>query len=245
MNHLIHACEEMKKKNFTEFQDTKSIYQTHWLISQQYKLIACKNHKVGSTNIARVLYTLDHLSQQNDSNRIATDRARQIVDIGNGEKKRGNFDHFLKSSKKFVFVRDPVARLLSAYRSHRPSTLFANKSNIEISFKDYLKWSLAIPDKKANPHVVSFTRMCNPCRVNYDFIGLMDNYGADMMKILRSVGADEYVILPQQNRTGYGKNHTDQILKSYLKDIPKTIIQKVYEKYYWDYFLFGFPKPDF
>ena len=94
MTHLIHACEEMKKKNFTEFQDTKSIYQTHWLISQQYKLIACKNHKVGSTNIARVLYTLDHLSQQNDSNRIKTDRARQIVDIGNGEKRGGTLTTF-------------------------------------------------------------------------------------------------------------------------------------------------------
>ena len=66
-----------------------------------------------------------------------------------------------------------------------------------------------------------------------------------MKTILKSVGAAEHVTLPQRNQTGYGQNKSDEVLQAHLKDVPKSLIRKIYEKYYWDYFLFGFAKPDF
>ena len=238
--HLLRACDQMKRNNLTEFRDTNDIHQTRWLISSQYKLMACKNFKVGSTNIARILYTLDHLSERSDSNRIGKGRARQSVHLEN----TNQLEKIVRSYTKFLFVRDPLERILSAYNDNRPGGLFKNRIN-RISFGDYLEWLTTVPDKKVNPHVVSFTRMCNPCRIHYDFIGSMDTFETDMKNILRSVEADKLVVLPERNQTGYGQNKTAEKLQKYLKDVPKYVIQKVYEKFYWDYFLFGFPKPDF
>ena len=240
--HLVRACTEMKRDNITQYQNTRSVTGTEWLISDRFKLIACKKFKVGSTNIARVLYTLDHLSEQSNSSRISKGRARHQAKMDNKNKTTKEMVILLKSYTKFVFVRPPLERLLSAYRDHRPNGWFKQNT---MSFKTFLEKLISLPDNKMNPHIVSFTRMCNPCGVKYDFIGFMDNYETDMRNILRSVDADKYVILPSRNQTGYGQNHTDQILKSYLKDVPNSLIQKVYAKYYWDYFLFGFPRPDF
>ena len=234
----------MKAKNFTEFQDTNSLYSTRWMFSERFKLIACKNFKVGSTNIARVLTTLEHLPERtiSNSNKVGKGRARQSAKLETINKTEESLEILFKSYKKFMFVRDPLERLLSAYRDHRPGGWF--KAN-GITFKDYLEQLVRVPDRKINYHVVSFTRMCNPCRIKYDFIGLMDNYETDMRKILKSVGADKYVILPHRNQTGYGLNKSKGVLKAHLKDVPKSLIRKIYEKYYWDYFLFGFAKPDF
>ena len=240
--HLLHACEEMKRKNFTKFPDTLSFSKSEWLISERFKLIACKVFKVGSTNIARVLYTLDHLSEQTDSNKVSKGRARSTAILEKENKTEENLEILFKSYKKFMFVRDPLERLLSAYRDHRPPGWFKPNG---ITFKDYLEQLVTVPDRKMNFHMVSFTRMCNPCRLKYDFIGLTDSYEKDMGNILKSVGADKYVILPHRNQTGYGQNKSDEVLQAHLKDVPKSVIRKIYEKYYWDYFLFGFAKPDF
>ena len=231
----------MKRDNFTQYEDTKRITKTDWLISDRFKLIACKNFKVGSTNIARVLYTLDHLSGQHDANRIKGGRARHMAKLEN--KTLDKLNTLLNSYTKFMFIRDPLERLLSAYRDNRPNGWFRDKQN-KMRFRSFLEKLITIPDSEVNPHIVSFTRNCNPCRVKYDYIGSMDNYETDMGNILKSVGAKQYVILPHRNQTGYAQKETDDVLQLYLKDVPKYLIQKVYEKYYWDYFLFGFPKPD-
>ena len=232
----------MKANNFTQFQDTLSLSDGIWLISERFKLIACKVFKVGSTNIARVLYTLDHMSENTDSNKVKKGRARHnalMEKINNTEE---NFETQFNSYKKFMFVRDPLERLLSAYRDNRPSPWFKPYG---MTFKDYLEKILTIPDSEIDLHMVSFTRMCNPCRIEYDFIGLMDNYEGDMRKILKSVGADKLVTLPHRNQTGYRHNETNTVFQAHIKDVPKSIVKKIYQKYFWDYFLFGFAKLDF
>ena len=203
-HHLEYACAEMKKNNYTEYEDTNKITETDWLISDRFKLIACKNFKVGSTNIARVLYTLDHLQGQRDSNKIGMFKARNTAKMKN--KTPEKLDILFNSYTKFMFIRDPIERLLSAYRDDRPSVRYKQKHNLT-SFKLFLEHLIPIPDSKVNRHMVSFTRMCNPCRVKYDFIGSMDNYEADMGNILESVGANKYVILPHRNQTGYAQRN--------------------------------------
>ena len=152
------------------------------------------------------------------------------------------FETEFKSYKKIMFVRDPLERLLSGYRAKLPHGWF--KSN-EITFKDYLEKVEAIPDKLIDKHVVSFIRMCSPCKIKYDFIGFVDSYDEDMRTILNSVDAAKHLTLPERNQTGYSKSKSSEALQTYLKDVPKSLVRKIYGKYYWDYFLFGFTKPDF
>ena len=41
------------------------------------------------------------------------------------------------------------------------------------------------------------------------------------------------------------KSKSRETLQTYLKDLPKSLVKKIFEKYYWDYFPFDFTKPDF
>ena len=66
-----------------------------------------------------------------------------------------------------------------------------------------------------------------------------------MREILELVNASKYVILPERNQTGYLTEQSRDILQNYLKDVPKSIVKRIYEKYYWDYFLFDFNTPDY
>ena len=203
-------------------------------VSEKFKLIACKLEKVGSTNIARVLYALDHLSTYNNSNKILQPQGR----------KQGFLEktNEIRTYTKFMFVRDPLERLLSAYRDRKPKAFFAISQRI--SFRKYLEALLSRPEKKLNKHVTSFNSRCQPCVIKYDFIGLLENFEPDMKTILRSVGADNAIILPKRSQTGYQKENSAEVLKQYLADVPKITIQKIYERYYLDYYLFGFKKPE-
>ena len=197
--------------------------------------------KAGTTNIGRTLYALDHLDEYTDANKV-----NKHVSIGSRYRKmyedKASFEADFKSYTKFMFVREPIERLLSAYKSHNPGSMFRHHN---YTFQAFLEKIAATPHENTNVHHYSYSRMCSPCRIKFDFIGSVDNFNEDMNKILQSVGADKYITLPKPNETGYSPQKTTETLQKILKDIPKSLIRKVYEKYYWDYFLFGFAKPDF
>ena len=114
-----------------------------------------------------------------------------------------------------------------------------------VNFANFLEKVLAIPDDMTDLHLVLFTRMCKPCSITYDFIGTVDNYDDDMRRILKSVNATKYISIPKRNLTAYRTKKSSEVLQTYLKDVPKSLVRRIYERYYWDYFLFGFTEPDF
>lgn len=244
--HLLWACQSLREKNMTGFQEPLHILgnMKAWAVSDRYKLLSCRIRKVGSTNIARVLHTLDHLMESTDTNKASKGRARDSVALKIGKRNTADYESDLeKLYTKFVFVRDPFERLVSAYRDHRPTSWFKPNG---LSFKNFLEKVVQNSNKRDNMHIVSYTKFCNPCSVKYDIIGLLNNYEHDMRSVLRAAGVNEVVVLPVRNQTGYRQEKTgDDVTKAYLSSIPKSLIKKVYEKYYFDYYLFGFTKPDF
>ena len=113
------------------------------------------------------------------------------------------------------------------------------KKSKEIDFRKYLDVVLSIPDNRIDRHVASFNRLCKPCLINYDFIGLLENFEPVMRRILRKVGAEKLIVLPTRNQT-YKQEKSSDVLRRYLKDVPKTTVQKIYERFYLDYYLFDF-----
>ena len=132
-------------------------------------MLACKNLKVGSQSIARTMYTLEHLSELTDPSEIGVEDVKHIAILNTINITADDWEKRYKNYTKFMFIRDPIERLLSAYRDHRPREFF--KSNKDGKFEDFLEWLLKLPDNELNPHVVSFTKICNPCSIKYDFIG--------------------------------------------------------------------------
>ena len=241
--HLTQACLLLNQKNLSALQERHHSKRPDMFVSENFKLIACRLFKVGSTNIGRVIYALDHLTDYSNIGEIDKRKARKGALLNTRTMAVDLESNKMKTYTKFMFVRDPLERLLSAYRARNPHGIF--KKWKRLSFRKFLNLILDKPDEKSNLHFVSFSRMCHPCVINYDFIGLLDNYERDMRQILRSVGAENAVILPKRNQTGYTHKKTGEVLKRYLKDVPKATIQKIYERYYLDYYIFGFKKPEF
>ena len=241
--HLLQACQDVKANNVTDFQKRGSLTEGKWIISRNYKLVNCVVHKAGSTNIGRILYVLDHLDEYSDTNQLSRHLAWKGPKFNKKYETEASFEDDFKSYTKFMCVRDPIERLLSAYRAHLPIGMF--RLNYNMTFEAFLETVAEIPDQKIEPHLASLSRMCSPCRMQFDFIASTDSFGEDMNSILTSVGANKYLTLPERNQTGYPHRKSSEVLEEYLKGIPKPLVKKIYEKFYWDYFLFGFTKPDF
>ena len=72
-NHLEQSCQVLREKHMIPHENRSRTPLTadlpeRVMVSEDFKLIGCKLLKVGSTNIRRLLYTLDNLSTLNDTN---------------------------------------------------------------------------------------------------------------------------------------------------------------------------------
>ena len=139
-----------------------------------------------------------------------------------------------------MFIRDPIERLMSAYRDRKPGIWFRAQ---KLSFYEYLMTILKTPTRELNRHLRLFSVWCQPCSVTYDFIGRLNNFDEDMETILESVGAKDLAILPKRNETGYKNAKSSDVVDKFKRNIPVEIRKQIYEKYYIDYYLFGFPRP--
>ncbi|KAL4240810.1 hypothetical protein ACF0H5_001598 [Mactra antiquata] len=115
---------------------------------------------------------------------------------------------------RFMYVRDPYERLLSGYvdklmapnpvywkiigvpaiRMSRKSTHNSNlksfKCGHDLTFKEYITYVIAtFQSKKPNPdgHFDRMTKLCNPCKVKYDFIGKMETFAEDSIELAKKL----------------------------------------------------------
>ncbi|XP_053402149.1 carbohydrate sulfotransferase 14-like [Mercenaria mercenaria] len=227
----------LKENNLRLNPNTKCNFDREYMVSRSYNLTICYNCKVASTNSKRVLYVLDH-NFTGDINNLT------VLMVGIYGRKCMNYFQQIMSQKhriSVMMVREPLERLLSAYRDKRPYT--GNFKNPSFSFKKYLKLILDEKMNKMNRHIYPYFERCRPCEMQYDFIGTPNHFKDDIETVLQEIGASGKVVLPKRNETGYTSKSSDQLVKQYFSKVPNDMIHKLWEKYYKDYYIFGFPYP--
>ena len=248
--HLANACRTLRQTQTKHFMDNSSanLYDempSKLTYSDRFKLIGCKLPKVGSTNIRRLMYVLDHLSITNDvnpSHNIGEAGLWHIIPKDLNHSQMTELKWKLSTYTKFIFIRDPIERLVSAYRDSKPEGLFKSQHNV--SFNEWLvKVVLNSTKSGMNRHVTPYNKWCQPCSTKYDFVGELNNFDDDMNAILEHVGARDLVILPKRELTHYTEAKSNDVVEAFTTNIPKHLLEQIYEKYYMDYFLFGFPRP--
>ena len=141
--------------------------------------------------------------EQND-NRFAK-RRKQIIESC----KALNLTSTAKGDVKFLFVREPYSRLLSAYNDKIlvPNPLYWNmgkkiiaatrdnpsndslKYEHDVTFAEYIKYLVIQFEsgESLDGHFAPMNKHCDPCRFNFDYFGKLETFASDAEFIIEKL----------------------------------------------------------
>uniref|UniRef100_A0A3Q2DH00 Carbohydrate sulfotransferase n=1 Tax=Cyprinodon variegatus TaxID=28743 RepID=A0A3Q2DH00_CYPVA len=174
----------------------------------------------------------------------------------------------LRTYTKFLFVRDPFVRLISAFRQKFQSIdepfysnygktmvrLYRNQSDppktqrevialgLQPTFYNFVQYLLDPRTERYGPfneHWRQMHRLCHPCMLEYDFIGHQETLEEDAGELLKMLEVENKIHFPPtKNAT------TSDFIKEWFKTVPLEDRRMLYNLYKWDFKIFGFKRPD-
>ncbi|KAJ8391885.1 hypothetical protein AAFF_G00085010 [Aldrovandia affinis] len=264
------------------FDDIPNKDLDHLIVDDRHGIIYCYVPKVACTNWKRIMIVLseslliDGVPYQDplDIPQEHIHNSSLHFTFNKFWKRYGKFSRHLMKIKlkkytKFLFVRDPFVRLISAYRNKfeqqnedfykrfavimlkrygnysdpLASVVDAFASGIRPSFSNFVRYLLDAQTEKEMPfneHWRQVYRLCHPCQINYDFVGKLETLDEDAEHLLRILRVDNIVQFPA--------SHRNRTVRSWEQDwfsnIPYELRRKLYKLYEADFKLFGYSKPE-
>lgn len=263
--HLQKMCHSYMQdfRHQTNLTKYREMYD-HLLVDQKHRLLYCYVPKVACTNWKRVFMILIGLTNTTDPLKIPASTAHQkdvITRLSNYSSLE--IDNILHTFTKFLFVRHPFERLLSAYRNkleqHYQSSKYfqsrfgrhiikhyrQNPSNEsltrgdDVTFKEFATYLIG-QEGVLNEHWRPIYDLCHPCSINYDIIGKYETLDQDSEFILKQVG-ETGISFPQAPKS----SSTTSKLRKYFDSLQHDIIRQLYNVYIMDFKLFGYNLQEF
>ncbi|XP_038647075.1 carbohydrate sulfotransferase 14 [Scyliorhinus canicula] len=228
----------------------------HILVNDEYKFLYCYVPKVACSNWKRVIKVLNG-ALDNVHVQIKMDHKNDLVFLG--DLKNSEIKYRLKHYYKFLFVRDPMERLLSAYRNkfgeieayqrrYGMEIVRRYRKNVgqsrgdDVTFTEFLQYLVDEDVETMNEHWMPIYNLCQPCAVTYDYIGSYERLQSDARHVLQRVGAPRSVEFPQ--RQAWYKPITKETLHYYLCKVPQGLLNELLPKYILDFSLYAYPFPN-
>ncbi|KAM3623303.1 uncharacterized protein V6R79_009766 [Siganus canaliculatus] len=257
----------------------------HLIVDDTHQIIYCYVPKVACTNWKRVMVVLSQSLISPSSGKPYTDPESVPPDLVHNSTLHLTFAKFwrhygslsrhlmalkLQHYTKFLFVRDPFVRLISAFRNKfgRPNEDFykqfgsvmvrrygnasstlpqtaaeAFAAGVKPTFQQFVSYLLDPETEKENAfneHWRQVHRLCHPCQVKYDFIGRLETLETDAEQLLRLLDVDRLVRFPSGARNRTATSWE----RDWFAQIPVATRRELYKLYEADFELFGYPKPD-
>ena len=256
---------DVRRNNETPFMDR--VY-----VDDKYKIMYCDIPKVASTSWKRILFILSGKMNTTDPEQVPgsilySDRpgeyVRWLSSYTASEKKLRIREYY-----KFMFVRDPLERLYSAYRNkfvtgynkgtEQVLLLFgrdiirryrsgASEHDLTtgegVTFREFVQYLLdPATSGHFNIHWTPYDELCNPCSMQYDFIGKYETFSEDANSVLEEVGISHLVKkFPGEPNT----RTTPDLIKSAYLNVTSDQIRKLWSLYKTDFSMFDYPLPPF
>nr|XP_020448048.1 carbohydrate sulfotransferase 8-like [Monopterus albus] len=240
-------------------------YVRNLFVEDKYKLLYCQVPKAGCSNWKRTLMVL--AGQAPNTHSIN----HETVHYGQHLKTLNSFDrqeimHRLETYTKVIFVREPLERLVSAFRDKfenpnsyyhslfgkpiiskyrvNPSKAALNTGN-GVIFKEFVQYLLDVRRPVGmDIHWEQVNQLCHPCLIHYDFIGKFENMEEESNFLLRWIGAPSNLTLPTfKDRNPADRRTSTQVTQKYFSLVSMLQKQRVYDFYYMDYLMFNYSKP--
>ncbi|MBN3325839.1 CHSTB sulfotransferase, partial [Atractosteus spatula] len=259
---LGRACQAYTKKRRVLIPDDLK----HLIVDDRHGLLYCYVPKVACTNWKRVLMVLTGDGKYQDPLKIPANEAHIPGNLRTlSEYSTSEINHRLRNYLKFVFVREPFERLVSAYRNkftrkyntafhkrygtkiikrHRadPSEEALEKGD-DVSFEEFVYY-LVDPhtqhEEPFNEHWERVHSLCHPCIIHYDVVGKYETLDQDARYILELAGAEGAVQFPASSKS---TRTTDDMTAQFFRKISPFYQKKLYNLYKMDFLLFNYSIP--
>ncbi|KAJ0032214.1 hypothetical protein NQD34_002295 [Periophthalmus magnuspinnatus] len=231
----------------------------HILVNDQYGFLYCYVPKVACSNWKRVMKVLSGVLENVKVN-IKMNHKSDLVFLAS--LKPDEIKYRLQHYFKFMFVREPMARLLSTYRNkfgeieayqkkygveiikrYRKGYIKDSKiAGDDVTFDEFVRYLLDEDIERMNEHWMPMYNLCQPCVVPYNFIGTYENLERDAEYALQQIKAPSTVQFPE--RQAWYKPITAETLHYYLCSLPQKLLKELLLKYILDFSLFTYPLPN-
>lgn len=254
--HLRKICETLKRppKSMDELAAHPKQLRA-LIVNDRYKFIYSIVYKVGSTNWERVIVEDLEGFKNVPNQKLYSHKALRWMPGFSPDEARERLVNYTK----FMFVRNPLSRVLSAYKDkfvEHHNLVFTkmaktiirnyregphNDSAIDVTFPEFLRYLVNSTAARSNPHWKVIFNQNLPCQLNYDIIGKLEDADDDIPFVLTRIGI--------QNRTLYGstsmkkKGSDERLWAPYYSQVPKDVMKRFYEIYRPDFTLFGYEMP--
>ena len=248
------ACQAMSLNSLSPISPWQLSYLLkHLVVDDRARLLYCYVPKVGCANWKRVFsilygtyHSVEEISAVNHSS------MKLLSSYSDDE-----VSYRLKNYFKFMFVRHPMDRLLSAYRNKfgehfrnfelkygvyivqnfRPNPPVHPKGD-DVSFSEFLAYVAGTENSLLNEHWSPYVDLCQPCYVNYDYVGYFESIEEDALFLLSTLKLDKLVHYPKKQR--YYSILSEEERAAYFENVPPTVLQDVTNKFALDFQLFGY-----
>ncbi|XP_071178637.1 carbohydrate sulfotransferase 11-like isoform X1 [Mytilus edulis] len=266
---LLSSCEQLKSKGLVQNSITKKSL-SHIIVDDRYKVLFCYIPKVACTNLKRVFLLLtgkmnatDPMALKAADVHLTYDKYLTYLDSYTEEEVQFKLQNY----KKIIMVREPFERLLSAYRNKftEKSPYFHKRfgrkiirryrnnpkqEDIELGknakfdeFVRYITDPVTIETEGLNEHWDLYSSLCQPCLINYDFVGKYETLDDDIDYIMHDLGIDTFIQFPKRG-AAYKKKRTKDTFEQFYSNISKLDLGKLWKTYRQDYKLFSYAYPD-
>nr|XP_057940620.1 carbohydrate sulfotransferase 11-like isoform X2 [Doryrhamphus excisus] len=240
----------------------------HLIVDDNHSLIYCYVPKVACTNWKRVLMVLTSDGRYTDPLSIPANEAHIAGNLrALSEFSVPEINRRLRTYLKFVFVREPFERLVSAYRNkftrsyntafhkrygtkiirrHRtkPDPEALEKGN-DVSFQEFVRYLVDPQTQREEPFNEHWERvhsLCQPCLIHYDIVGKYETLEPDAQAVLSLAGVEDKLQFPTSGKI----TRTDgNMAARFFKHISPFYQKKLFNLYRMDFLLFNYSTPEY
>ncbi|GLD61333.1 carbohydrate sulfotransferase 11-like protein [Lates japonicus] len=239
----------------------------HVIVDDQHGLLYCYVPKVACTNWKRVLMVLTGVAgSHTDPLAIPANEAHIPGNLRTlSEYSTTQINQRLRSYLKFVFVREPFERLVSAYRNkftrsyntafhkrygtkivrrHRPDPQpEALERGNDVSFEEFVYYLVDPATQREEPFNEHWERvhsLCHPCLIHYDVVGKYETLEQDSRYVLQLAGVEDQVSFPASSKS---TRTTGDMAAQFFHNISPFYQKKLYNLYRMDFLLFNYSIP--